>query len=95
MAYTIYRNSLSSIYYQLNLRVKPLENGSCVPENISKLNELVLEHIACLIIGHEWFNFFSVDLNNFNLKTVWLQSVLVTIRWIWQQAVTDLGTDSH
>ena len=80
----MYRNLRSSIYYQLNLRVKPLEIGSCVrtcaSENISKLNELVLEHIACLIIGHEWFNFFSVDLNNFNLKTVWLQSVLVTIR---------------
>ena len=67
MAYTM---AYDSIEPSLSTRPKTRNFDPKVARKYFQVSELVLEHIACFVIGHERFNFFSIDLNNFNLKTV-------------------------
>ena len=65
-------------YDSIELSTRPETTRNFDPKMARKyfqVSELVLEHIACFVIGHERFNFFSIDLNNFNLKTVGLKRV--------------------
>ena len=66
MAYTMAYDSIEPSLSTQNTR----NFDPKVARKYFQVSELVLEHIACFVIGHERFNFFSIDLNNFDLKTV-------------------------